>query len=107
MGSLQWIPWGISAICMIFAALTYFRNGKKDDREEFRKEESKMDGIKEGILKANMKLDTACSTINEMRIDVRSLDGKFGALDKRVTLIEQGMKTMSEDIEELKGKVGE
>ena len=103
----QWIPWGISAISVIIAVLTYMRNGKKDDREDIRKEESKMDGIKEGLLKANMKLDTVCATTNETRSDIKSMTKDLIAMDRRVTVIEQNMKTMSADIEELKGKVSE
>lgn len=105
MSNYQWVPWLISAICMVFAALTYFRAGKKDNREEIRKEEMKMYGIKEGLLKANMKLDTVCATTNETRSDIKSMTKDLIAMDRRVTAMEQKMDTMSEDIEELKGEV--
>ena len=112
MSNYQWVPWLISAISVLIGAisvcvaiLTYNRNGKKEDREDIRKEEAKMDGIKESLLKANMKLDTVCATTNETRSDIKSMTKDLIAMDRRVTAMEQKMDTMSEDIEELKGKV--
>ena len=107
MNYSQVIPWVLTGISILIAYLTYTRNGKKDDKEEFRKEESKIDGIKEGILKANMKLDAVCATTNETRSDIKSMTKDLIAMDRRVTVIEQSIKAMSADIEELKGKVNE
>lgn len=71
----------ISAIMMIIGILTYSRNKNKDDREND-------NGIKEGLLKANMKLDQVCATTNETRTDIKAMDRTIINLDKRLTIVE-------------------
>lgn len=71
------------------------------------KEESRFDGIKESLLKANMKLDQVCATTNETRSDIKSLNKDIGDIDRRVTIVERDMKTAFNAIDELKGKVNE
>ena len=100
MNYSQWIPWGISFVSVLIAFLTFTRNGKKQDKEDLQKEESKFDGIKEGLLKANMKLDTVCATTNETRSDIKSMTKDLIAMDRRLTIVEK-------DVADLKGKIGE
>lgn len=107
MGYSQWIPWGISLISVLIALASFLRTGKKDNKEDIQKEEAKFDGIKEGLLKANMKLDTVCATTNETRSDIKSMTKDLIAMDRRVTVIEQDMKTVFSTLDELKGKVNE
>ena len=99
------IPWTISLISLIVVILTFVRNGKKDDKENIEKEDAKFDGIKEGLIKANMKLDQVCATTNETRSDIKSLNKDIIAIDKRVSVVERDLKTAFNQIDELKGKV--
>ena len=92
----NWIPWTISAVSLLFVILTYARNSRKDE-----------DGIKEGVLKANMKLDAVCATTNETRTDIKSLSQSLASLNTRLTIVEEKMKSVAADVEELKGKVSE
>ena len=102
MSYITWIPIGLSVVSVIIAALTYSRNGKKDDKETIQKEESKFDGIKEGLLKANMKLDTVCATTNETRSDIKSMNKDLINIDRRVTGLETNMKQVFKELDELK-----
>ena len=99
------IPWGISLLSLLIAWLTFLRNGRKDSKDESRKEDLKFDGIKESLLKANMKLDQVCATTNETRSDIKSLNKDIGDIDRRVTIIERDVKTAFNAIDELKEKV--
>ena len=99
------IPWTISLISLIVVILTFVRNGKKDDKANIEKEDAKFDGIKEGLIKANMKLDQVCATTNETRSDIKSLNKDIIAIDKRVSVVERDLKTAFNQIDELKGKV--
>lgn len=92
----------VSGIMMIFAILTFARNGAKDNKEEERKSEEKMDSIKESLLKANMKLDQVCATTNETRSDIKSMSNDISSLDRRLTVVERDVKTAFHQIEELK-----
>lgn len=98
------IPWGISLVSVIVAIMTYSRNGKKEDITDVKQEESKLNGIREGLLKANIKLDTVCSTTTETRADIKSMTKDLISIDRRVTGLERDMKTVFNAIDELKGR---
>jgi len=104
---MEWIPWGISAVSLLFAIFTYVRNGTKDKRSEDAEENAKFDSIKEGVLKANMKLDQVCATTTELRSDIKSMDRDLKNYSERLTAVERDLKTaftMIDDIkEQLKG----
>lgn len=104
MSYINLIPWGISAISLFVAILTFNRNGKKDDREEIQKEESKFDNIRESLIKANVKLDTVCNTTNETRLDIKTMNKELIELGNRVTKLETNMNRAFEEIDDLKGK---
>lgn len=104
MSFLTWIPIVISLVSVVIAALTYARNGKKDAKEGFKEEETKFDAIKEGVLKANMKLDAVCATTNETRSDIKSMTKDLINIDRRVTGLETNMKQVFKELDELKGR---
>lgn len=81
----------ISAVMMLIGISTYFRNKNKDDRDND-------NGIKEGLLKANMKLDQVCNTTNETRTDIKAMDRTIIALDKRLTIVENEVEEIKKGI---------
>ncbi len=101
---MNWIPWSISFLSLVVCVLTYLRNGRNDEKKDLKEEEDKISGIKEGVLKANMKLDQVCATTNETRSDIKSLNRDLKALDTRVVVLERDMKTAFNLIGELKGR---
>lgn len=103
MPYLNLIPWTISAISLLFCILTFARNGRKDTVKAIEEEDKKFDGIKESLLKANMKLDQVCSTTTETRSDIKSLNKDIIMIDRRLTIVERDMKTAFNSIDELKG----
>ena len=88
------------AVSITNLAISNARNMKKDTTEQSRERED----IREGLLKANLKLDQVCSTTNETRSDIKSLNNGMGALDKRVSIIERDLKTAFIRIDELREK---
>ena len=94
------VPWSISLICLIIAVLTYVWNTNKDKKTEIKQEDMTINGLKEGILKANMKLDQVCATTNETRTDIKSLSYNLSEIDKRLCIVEN-------EVKDLKKKVGE
>lgn len=107
MGYASVIPWIISFMSLLVTFLTFLRNGKKQSKEDTQKEEAKFDGINQGLLKANMKLDQVCATTNETRSDIKALNKDLIDMDRRVTIIERDLKTAFKCIDELKGKANE
>lgn len=101
------IPWGISAVSLLFVILTYIRNGSKDKVTDTKEEAHIMNGIRESLLKVNMKLDQVCSTTNETRTDIKSLTKDTQALDIRLSVVERDLKTAFNLIDEVKKGVSE
>lgn len=96
------IPWGISAISLGVLLFTTFNNNKKELKSNVAERESRLNHINEGLLKANMKLDTVCATTNETRTDIKALSTSLSEIDKRVSVIERDMQTAFMRIDELK-----
>lgn len=99
------IPWGISAVSLLFVILTFVRNGNKDKKHEIREEDLAMNGIKESLLKVNMKLDQVCSTTNETRTDIKSLNKDMKDMDVRLVIVERDLKNAFHQIDEMKNRV--
>jgi septal ring factor EnvC (AmiA/AmiB activator) len=99
---MEWIPWTISAVSLLIAFLTFMRNTNNDSRERLIEDNQKMDNINQSLIKVNMKLDQACNTINELRIDIKSLNTSVQDLDRRVTILERDLKTAFTRIDELR-----
>lgn len=104
MGYTNLIPWGISFISVVVAVLTFFRNGRKDSIEDVKQEESKLNGIKESLIKANVKLDTVCNTTTETRADIKSMNKDLVNIDRRVTSLETNIAQVFKELDELKGR---
>lgn len=96
------IPWGISAVSLAIAVFTYANNNRKGLKDAVTERESRLNHINEGLLKANMKLDTVCATTNETRTDIKALSTSLSEIDKRVSVIERDMQTAFMRIDELK-----
>ena len=98
------IPWTISAVSLLFVILTFIRNGKKDNETEIKEDDALMHGIKESLLKVDLKLDQVWSTTSETRTDIKSLNKDMQSLSVRVSVLERDLNTAFSLIDELKVK---
>lgn len=99
------IPWVISILLLLLNIMSYAHTNDRERKDEIQKDDQKFDGIKESLLKVNMKLDQVCSTTNETRSDIKSMNREIKEMDTRVVVLERDMKTAFNNIEELKEKV--
>ena len=102
---MQYIPWVFSFCSLIVAILSLAHTTNKDKNTEIREDTEKFDSIEKSLLKANIKLDTVCSTTTETRADIKSLNADLKNMDTRVVILERDMKTAFDSIAELKGKL--
>jgi len=102
---MNYIPWIISFCSLIVAILSLAHTTNKDKNTEIREDTEKFDSIEKSLLKANIKLDTVCSTTTETRADIKSLNADLKNMDTRVVILERDMKTAFDSIAELKGKL--
>ena len=88
---MEWkdaIPWVISGAMFILALITLVKNSKKDIVNEQREENNTLETIRESLLKANLKLDQVCATTNETRSDIKTMNEKVNAVEKRIVSLE-------------------
>lgn len=90
---MEWIPWSISGVSLLFVILTFVRTWNKDGKQEDAEENAKFESIKEGVLKANMKLDQVCASTTEMRSDLKSMNHELKAYSERLIVVERDLKT--------------
>lgn len=67
--------------------------------------EARMDGLKEALLKANIKLDQLCAMTTETRTDIKTLNKSLIDMDKRLSVVEEGLKTAFHRIDELREEI--
>ena len=99
------IPWSISIIALIITIVTFAINRKKDLKTDYREEDAKFDGIKESLLKANIKLDQVCATTTETRTDIKALNKDLAEMDKRIAVVERDVKTAFVRIDEIRDQI--
>lgn len=99
------IPWSISALALLITILSFLRTGNRDRKADILEDDAKLDGIKESLLKANMKLDQVCATTNETRTDIKSLNKDLANLEKEVVVVKRDLKTAFTRIDELRDMI--
>ena len=99
------IPWSISIIALVITIVTFVINRKKDLKSEQKDESSQFEGIREGLIKANIKLDQVCAVTNETRTDIKALNKDIVELDKRMSVIERDVQTAFKRIDELRDTI--
>lgn len=104
---MEWtnlIPWGIAAISLIVTIMAFYRNSKKDLKQETVEEAQQMQSIKESLIKVNMKLDQLCTTTTETRTDIKAMNEYINTVEKRVAVLEENVKAVWVRIDELKAR---
>ena len=99
------IPWSISIIALLITIVTFIINRKKDLKTEQKDESSQFEGIREALIKANIKLDQLCAVTNETRTDIKSLNKDIVELDKRISVVERDIQTAFMRIDELRESI--
>lgn len=92
------IPWGISLASLVTVIINLSRSNKKD----LQAEESRFAHLNEGLLKANMKLDTVCATTNETRTDIKAMNEKLTEHSEKIAVLSRDLETAFMRIDELR-----
>lgn len=83
-----------SFIATLGVIFSIYRSSKTSSRDET-----------EGVLKANLKLDSLCNATDEIRMDIKGLTSKIEDLSKTQTKHDTIIEEMRKDIEETKIRV--
>lgn len=87
----------------IFAVYNWYA-ARKNETIEQRDEQGR---IKEDFIKVNLKLDSICQNMTELRTDTKSISKDLKEMDKRVTILERDQKTIWDNIDEIRRKSNE
>ena len=105
MSTLSIISLCFSGVMMIIGVSTFIitqvKAGKKDTAEQVEEQAS----LKEGIFKANMKLDQLCATTNETRSDIKSMTQILNEHSESIAVIKRDLETAFMRIDELRKHV--
>lgn len=82
-------------------AIARLRDTKKDTAED----ERELASLREGIFKANMKLDQVCATTNETRSDIKAMDQKLVEHGEKIAVITRDLETAFMRIDELRDQI--
>lgn len=99
------IPWSLTFVGLIVSILTLARNGRRDIMRDKQEQDMKLEALKESLLKANLKLDQVCQVTTETRSDIKALNNSMAEMDKRLSVVENDLKTAFMRIDELREEV--
>lgn len=93
MKPIDYVPYLISLTSVVIALITLVRAYHKDDNSE-----------KEGILKANLKLDGLCTNIQEIRLDTKSTLQRVEKIETSQAVLNQKIADLASRVETLERK---
>lgn len=102
MNAISIISISFSGVMLVISVINLVLARKKDIVSTTTEDERELASLREGIFKANMKLDQVCATTNETRTDIKSLNNSINEIDKRVIVVERDLKTAFMRIDELR-----
>ena len=86
------------AVSVVNFVITNIRQAKRSTEESAQE----LASLREGILKANIKLDTVCNTTADTRTDIKAMNTQLTDIDKRLTVAEGNIKEAFSEIKELR-----
>lgn len=105
MNTVSIISLCFSGVMMIVGVTTFIitqvRAGKKHTAEDVQETAT----LREGIFKANMKLDQLCATTNETRTDIKSMTQILNEHGESIAVIKHDLETAFMRIDELRVQI--
>ena len=102
MNAVSIISLSFSGVMLLISLINLFnaqaRNSKKDTEED----QKELYSLREGIFKANLKLEQICATTNETRADIKAMDQKLIEHGEKIAVITRDLETAFMRIDELR-----
>ena len=88
-------------ISVVNLVIAQRRNLKGDTKED----EIEKNSLREGVFKANMKLDMVCNTTTDIKTDIKAMDSKLEEHGKQIAVISRDLETAFIRIDELRERI--
>lgn len=92
----------IIAVAGLVVTIYNFFNGRKKDTQA---EDAKMEEVRSSMLKVNLKLDSLCSNVGEIRTDIKAMQTQITSTQTEVAVMQRDLKTAFSRIDELKSDI--
>ena len=102
MNAVSIISLSFSGVMLIVSMINFFIARKQDTKKEATEDERELATLREGIFKANMKLDQVCATTNETRSDIKAMDQKLVEHGEKIAVLTRDLETAFQRIDELR-----
>lgn len=87
--------------CVI--SLANFFNGQKKNTQG---EDAKMEEIRTSCLKANIKLDSVCGTLTDIKTDVKAMQKQVNDAQQEIAVVKRDLKTAFNRIDDINKRLG-
>ena len=102
MNAVSIISLSFSGVMLIVSMINFFIARKQDTQKEATEDERELATLREGIFKANMKLDQVRATTNETRSDIKAMDQKLVEHGEKIAVLTRDLETAFHRIDELR-----
>lgn len=102
MNAISIISISFSGVMLILSVVNLVLSRKKDIVNSTAEDERELASLREGIFKANMKLDQVCATTNETRSDIKAMDQKLVEHGEKIAVLTRDLETAFMRIDELR-----
>lgn len=102
MNAISIISLCFAGIMMILNVTIFIITRVRDTKKDASTNAEGFASLREGILKANLKLDQVCSTMNETRSDIKAMDKKMTEHSEAIAILKRDLETAFIRIDELR-----
>lgn len=101
------IDWSIiiSAFMLIISVVNLVIAQRRNLKGDTKENEIEKNSLREGVFKANMKLDMVCNTTTDIKTDIKAMDSKLEEHGKQIAVISRDLETAFIRIDELRERI--
>ena len=101
------IDWSIivSAFMLIISVVNLVIAQRRNLKGDTKEDEIEKNSLREGVFKANMKLDMVCNTTTDIKTDIKAMDSKLEEHGKQIAVISRDLETAFIRIDELRERI--
>lgn len=96
------IAFVVAIIGFIISLANFFNDQKKNTQGE----DAKMEEIRTSCLKANLKLDSVCGTLTDIKTDVKAMQKQVNDAQQEIAVVKRDLKTAFNRIDDINKRLG-
>ena len=105
MNAVSIISLCFSGVMLIISMVTFVLTNVRQSKTTVKEHEKELAELQAGIFKANMKLDTVCSTTNDIKTDIKAMNTTLVEHGEEIAVIKRDLKTAFNRIDEVRDYV--